>query len=790
MTAATTVLGAMLGTTLPEVNFAFEVAGEGPAWRILQLRASEGLSELYEAVVDLATDDLHATPDSMLEKLCAIGLARGGHVRRICGLVRQVDDLGSTDRARLARVHVVPDLWRLSQRVNSRIFQHKSARDIVKEVLRDAGAYTGTLRDETTGTYPEREYCVQYHESDLAFVMRLLEDEGIGFYFAHDGETEALVLVDDARSFHPAATMDGGEVPVMGPGTETASLETVRRFDWGRLMAPTGVTLRDYDFTHPSAWVSVTRSQPSAPGTREVYDYPARYTINEYSSRVYNKHDGARLAQVRNQEHRTWERTGRGRGNVTAFTPGYTFALGDHGRGELNRRYVVTHVEHFGVAPEALRETHLDEMPDAPRDRYHNTFAVIDASGPYRPRRVTPRPIVHGSQTARVVGPPGEEIHVDEHGRIKVQFHWDRLGDYDDRSSCWIRVSQAWGGGQWGFVFVPRIGMEVIVTFLEGDPDRPMITGCVYNAESTPPYPLPEAKTKSVLRTNSTPGGGGYNELRFEDQADGEEVYLQAQKDFNELVKNNHSTTVNANQTNTVHGQQTETVDLDQTVTVHQNQTLTVDQNQTATVHQNQTLTVDIDQTINVGGDRTVTVVGKEEITVQNQRWATIQGGYDCLVVDGNQDVTVNGPAGASKHVTGTDSIDATEKFTVSVGGSSDFTMVPDTMTGQAPAKVRFDSGSSYVEMVPGTVTITTGAGATITLAGSVITLDAATINVQAGATLNASGPTTTITAGDMTLKDGAIKINGASVHIEGSGATGDFAGSVKLNGSTVEMNC
>ncbi|MFO0649499.1 MAG: type VI secretion system tip protein TssI/VgrG [Polyangiales bacterium] len=785
MTAGTT----MLGSTLPEVSFGFDAGGDGASWRVLQLRAKEGLSELYEAVIDLATDDLHVTPDDLLEKAAVLSLSRMGHTRRICGLIRQVDDQGSTDRSRLARVYVVPWLYQLSQRVTSRIFQHMSARDVVKAVLRDAGVYTATLRDETTGQYPEREFCVQYRESDLAFVMRLLEDEGIGFYFAHDGAEESLVLIDDVRAFHPLATMGGGDIPVAGAEAETASIETVRRFDWGKLLAPTGVTLRDYDFTHPSAWVNMTRPQPASPGAREIYEHPARYTINEYNGRVYAKHDGQRLSQIRHQEHRTWERTGRGASNVTGFTPGFTFGLSDHGRGDLNRRYVVTHVEHFGVATDALREVHHDEVREG--DRYRNTFSVIDAAGPYRPKRVTPRPLAHGTQTALVVGPPGEEIHVDEHGRIKVQFHWDRDGNSDDRSSCWIRASQSWGGGGWGFVFVPRIGMEAIVTFLEGDPDRPLVTGCVYNAANTPPYPLPESKTKSTLKTNSTPGGGGYNELRFEDQSGSEEVYLQAQKDFNELVKNNHSTTVNANQTNTVHQNQTETVDQNQTITVHQNQTLTVDQNQTHTVHQNQTLTVDQNQTITVHGDRTVTVDGKEEITVHNQRWTTIEGGYDCLVVDGNQDVTINGPAGSSKHVTGTDSIDATEKFTVCVGGSSDFTMVPDTMTGQAPAKVRFDSGSSYIEMVPGKVTITSGTGSTITLDGSTITLDATTINVQASSTLMATAPTTSVTgSATLTLDNAEIKIIGTSVHIEGSGATGDFNGNVKINGSTVEMNC
>jgi type VI secretion system secreted protein VgrG len=352
------------GVTLPEVSFSFQSA-DGGAWRVLQVHAREGLSELYEAVVDLATDDLSASPEGMLAQPCAVTFKRFTSSRHVCGLAARVEDLGTTDRARLARVVIAPELLTLAQRLNSRIFQQKSALDIVKDVLRDAGVYTGTLRDETATALPVREYCVQYHETDLAFVLRLLEDEGVGFYFAHDGEREAMVLIDAPRAFPAMQTYDGGDVPVTGPDQETASTESVRRYDWGAAMASTGVTLRDFDFTHPSAWVGMTRAR--APGAREVYDYPGRYTINEFDGSVYGRHDGQRLAEVRFQEQRTWEATGRGQSNVTGLTPGHTFTLSDHGRAELNKAFAVTHVEHHGVAPEALREAHVDEIPTPAR---------------------------------------------------------------------------------------------------------------------------------------------------------------------------------------------------------------------------------------------------------------------------------------------------------------------------------------------------------------------------------------------------------------------------------------
>mgnify|MGYP003337697370 CR=1 FL=1 len=310
-----------------------------------------------------------------------------------------------------------------------------------------------------------------------------------------------------------------------------------------------GVTLRDFDFTRPRAALDMTAASPGDVGRLARYEYPAPATLHGYDrgARRFTAHDSPRLAKLRAEELATRAHLGEGSGNVTGVTPGLRFDLAGHARSELDRAYLVAEAEHVGqawsVLPESLRESKrvramlLDaglSAADGFDDRYHNRFVTHRlkqpaASVPFRPARVTARPVVEGPQTARVVGPAGEDIHTDEHGRIKVQLHWDREGREDERSSCWIRCAQAWSGGQWGFVFIPRIGMEVVVQFLEGDPDRPLVTGCVYNGENHPPYKLPEHKTRSTIKTLSTPATGGYNEIRFEDAAGREQLYVQAE---------------------------------------------------------------------------------------------------------------------------------------------------------------------------------------------------------------------------------------------------------------------
>ena len=616
-------------SVLPEVELGFHAEGAS-GWSVIHAAVREALSEPYEASLMLAAPLSIAGPEGLVGARAVYTVGRAGHDRPLKGVIRRVEDLGATATHRYVRAVVVPALWTLSQRVDSRIFQEMPVVAIVRDVLRVAGVYQGDGELVIPGglsALAPREYCVQYRESDLDFVQRLLQEEGIPYYFKHDGRGgEALVLVDDTPSW-PAAPLGvaGDAVDVLDEGMHVAESESLRWFEAGAELRPTSMTLRDYDFTRPRATLDMTPSFPNSGGARPIYDYPSRKTLYEYDdeTHAYPMHDGSRQARVRHEAQQVSGRTGAGAGNVTGFQPGRSFTLRGHLRAELDVKYLITRVEHraqsFTAVPEELRGAEhllatlrdagmsLDETTAA--QRYQNRFAVMPATVPFRAARVTHRPLVHGSQTARVVGPAGEEIHTDFHGRVKVQFHWDRLGQEDDHSSCWIRVSQNWAGAGWGFVFIPRVGMEVVVAFLEGDPDKPLITGCVYNGENNTPYGLPREKTKSTLKTNSSPTTGGYNELRFEDAAGEEQVYLQAERNHDVLVKNDQSITVLRNRTKTVEGHERNAITFDRVTRVQGNEAKEVQGNQDVEVHGVSGHTMHVDRNYLLTADDTLSLV-------------------------------------------------------------------------------------------------------------------------------------------------------------------------------------
>ncbi len=709
---------------LPEVSFTFTSTGDAATtYAVVHAHVSEGLSELYEAVLDLVTSTHEPPLDALLDAPCTFAMTRAPVTRFVRGVVRRVDDLGLADGSlttgggvprRVLRVYVVPALWRLSQRVNYRVFQGKDAVDIARELFADAGIYQGGELDASglQRRYAVREYAAQFKESELAFVQRLFEHEGITFYFKHEGATETLMLTDALSTLVAASTMDGLPVAVRGPEQATASVESVRHFHWYRRMEPTRATLKDYDFTRP-AWDATHMNPVGGAATREFFDYPGPYALGGYASPAYSTDDGTELVLDRINEHQSDQRVGRGDSNVTGFTPGKNFASLDFPAEPL----AITHVEHACHAPELM----LGDMTQLQRglDRYRNEFHCVAQSVAFRPPRVTPRPVVQGPQTAVVVGASGEEIYTDEHGRIKVQFHWDRRGARDEHSSAWVRVSQLWAGRGWGFMFIPRVGMEVVVHFLDGDPDRPLVTGCVYNGDHDRPYPLPDEKTKSTIKTKTSPGPDGankYNELRFEDLADHEEVFIHAQKDFNEVVEHDHSTLVKRNQRNHVRCNQTENVDGDQS------------------------LTVGHDRTKHVCHDETVTIDHDQTVLIKNDRWVTVHD-YDSLHVEGNQDISIDGPAGAALHVIGKYGVDATEEINLSVDNTATLVMKPDSIDLEAPARTKLKSGGASVTVTPGKVTLDSGGGATIELSGGNVKINAAgQIDIEAAGFVNIKG--------------------------------------------------
>lgn len=627
---------------LPELDAVFS-GSDGHHWTVVYWRHLEALSAVSETSVVVTAPHDGDGPEALLAHSGELALRRGGVERTIQGLVRRVEDLGSTATDRYARIVLVPCLWTLSQRVDSRIFQNMTVVAIVRAVLRDAGVYQGDGElDVGAGLQrlPKREYCVQYRESDLDFVMRLLQEEGIPFAFREGPHaSEALVLFDDNPTYPPCEVWGSGEaVSVVDASAHVATSEGLSWLDHRREMRPTGMTLRDYDFSRPRATLDLTPGHPQGErGPRAIYDYPARLSLHSYDegAHAYPTHDGSRQARIRHELQAVAGVTFRGRGSVAGMAPGRAFTLRGHMDHALDQRYLLTAVEHVGQCwsdiPADVRSS--DRLHEALSDvgvaptaggggrpgaaRYANTVTCVPASVPWRPARETRRPLVPASQTAVVVGPAGEEIYPDFHGRIKVQFHWDRVGQENEHSSCWVRVAQGWAGPGWGSVFIPRIGMEVVVTFLEGDPDRPLVVGCVYNGQNHVPYELPAEKTKSTIKSNSSPTTGGYNEIRFEDKAGAEQVYVQAERDHDTLVKHDQTLTVGRHRTKLIEGRERNTIVKDRMTTVQGNESKEVMLNQDVAVRGPSGATLQVDQHYHATADEgMVLTVGKTTVTL------------------------------------------------------------------------------------------------------------------------------------------------------------------------------
>jgi len=562
--------------TAVETFLLFEVQGQSKdTFKVASFSGNEGISRLFSYSLDLASADHDLDPQSVLGKSAHLTIKGTDADRHVHGMVSRIEQAGRADEFSRYRLTVVPAVWKLGLRQNSRIFQEKSVPDIIKKVLKDAAIPDDQVELKVHGDHKPWIYCVQYRETDLAFISRLMEQEGI-FYFCKHDEKSAVMRIGDDTSDHPAAP-DVGRLPLR-PGSGMAMAEeTVTRFTVAEEVRPDAAAVRDYNFTKPT--VDLTGTAKDRPGlSTEVYDYPGEYDEPD---------EGRALAKIRLEELRATRRRGSGDSTCPRLTPGHTFELEGHGRGDLNRKYLLLDVQHNGTQPQVLKREGLGASSS-----YGCSFACIPSDIPFRPPRITPRPMAQGAQTAIVVGPSGEEIHTDEHGRIKVQFHWDREGKKDENSSCWMRVAQAWAGAKWGGLFVPRIGQEVIVTFLDGDPDQPIVTGTVYNADNPPPYDLPGSKTKSSLKTNSSKGGGGSNELRFEDAKGGEEIFLHGQKDWNVQIENDHSSHIGANRTVQVGGHHDESIGKNMSLNVASNLTEMVGVNHSETVGAAMELTV------------------------------------------------------------------------------------------------------------------------------------------------------------------------------------------------------
>ena len=431
---------------------------------------------------------------------------------------------------------IVPWFWFMTQHEDCRIFQNKTVREIVETIF-DEFAYDD-FRFELTEDHPSLEYCTQYHETSFDFISRLLEREGIHYYFRHNeegGESRHILVFTDNNGSNPRLEPD--TIPFHHAGT-AEDFDAIRTLSLDQQMRTRKVTLRDWDFAKKKLVQEDTPTVLDIGEDRDLerYRYPGGFvdsSVGKYRSRV--------LMEAEEASHLRF----RGDSQVRTLAPGHTFTLEDHPFDEFNIEYMVLSVWHHG-------RNNLTN--DGNPSEYGNEFTLQPHAVTWRAPLTTPKGLVRGPQTALVAGPAGEEIYTDEHGRIKVQFHWDRLGQYDDKSSCWVRVAQVWAGNGYGTLFIPRIGMEVVVDFLEGDPDQPLVTGCVYNGVNKTPHNLPHFATRSGIKTLSSKGGGGTNELGFEDKKGSEEVFLQAEKDFNVNVKNNRTESIGGDSNHEVGG--------------------------------------------------------------------------------------------------------------------------------------------------------------------------------------------------------------------------------------------
>lgn len=712
----------------------------------------------------------------------AVITVKGDTPRHFHGIVADFALEDIRDDLAFFRMTLRPWLWFLSLDSDNRIFQAKSTPDIVEEVFR---AYPDAkFKLALRGKYDKRDYCVQYGESDLNFVQRLLEDDGIFYHFAHAEDSHTLIISDSNEALE---TAEGSENVPYEPDSRVSFRDGDFITHWvPKAQVRSGkFTATDYDFVKPSFDLTALSTAPIGhiQDKSEVYHYPGRYIELDPGHKITER----RLHELQADQHRV-----TAKGTARQLWSGHRFTLELFPREAENVAYLI------------LRAAYVmwDEELRAGQSRdgtgYEVSMELSPASVPFRPARTTPKPRMAGPQTAVVVGPAGAEIFCDEYSRVKVHFHWDRLDGSDENSSCFVRVSAAWAGAGWGFIQIPRIGHEVIVDFLEGDPDQPIITGRVYNGQNTVPYALPGNASQSGWKSWSTPSSGGFNEIRFEDKAGSEDVYFQAEKDHTELVKNNETRTighdwvedVGHDGTQSIGHDRTESVANDKavsvgnnrkvaigvnddesvgsnrTLTVGSNETIKVGSNSTETIGANHSQTVAITQTVSIGAMRTDTVGAAEIRTVGAEQVNTI-GATRVVTVGSSQTHTIGSDDGWT--IGADQSISIASNQTMTIGGGMTVSVAKDQATevgGAQATKVAKD-------------TLHDIGGAMAIKAGKTITIEAADAIVLKTGSASIS-----------MKKDGTINIEGKDITIKGSGKINVKAsGNVVVKGSKILNN-
>ena len=580
---------------------------------LTRLSGTEEISRPFRFELELRAKAL-IDADAVLGKPVGVQLTVDAGIKRFFhGILTEFAHTGFGQRYHEYHAVLRPTFWLLTRRSDCRVLQKQSVPEMFAEVCRQAGFadHRSTLTDSH---YDKWEYRVQYRESDFDFISRLLEHEGIYYYFEHSHGRHQLVLADDVGKLSTANGYD--KVTYCPPSTSPAQRERdhLTSFSVLKSFQPGAFASCDYDFEHPTADTSgaATVSGHKDGSKYELFDYPA-------GAPLVTAAGVGRIAKLRAQQMQISQSVARGEGDAAGLAPGRVFTLQQHPRGELNKKYLITSATYDLRSDSAQTgESRVAEPP-----QFHVSIEAIDAREPYRPARITPKPLILGTQTGFVVGaaqksrvsPDGQEIWTDKFGRVKVQFHWDRAGKGHPDKSCWVRVAQAWAGRNWGTQHVPRIGQEVVVSFLDGDPDRPLVIGSVYNSEQMPPYALPDMQTVSGVKSRSSVGGTAenFNEIRFEDKKGEEEVYIHAEKNLQIVVENNQTISVGA--TKKDKGDRTTTVQHDDKLSVGNDLTVSVTGKETRTVTKDRATSAKASDTLDV--TKKYTLTAGEQITLE-----------------------------------------------------------------------------------------------------------------------------------------------------------------------------
>ena len=686
------------------------------------MTARQAVSALDSIELTLVADKPDLKAEDLLGQPAGVSMTlRDGKARHFNGLVTRFGSGNVQGRYYQYQATLRPWLWFLTRSSDCRIYQNLTVPQIVEKVFADHSGIAN-FEFKLFRSYRQRVYCVQYRETDFNFVARLLEEEGIYWFFKHSKGAHKLVLVDDTSALKPA---EGAEqLPYYDNGGNLPpDLDCVTGWNHAREVRTGKVALTSYDFERPSTSLKVEQhqSRSHALDDYEQFDFEGEYT---------QKPEGQHLADCQLEEQQASFERQSGASNSRSVAVGHLFKLARHPRADQNAEHLVLRCT--VTASLATYEA------DGGQDDFQCQFEAMPSVQPFRPPRQTPKPFVQGPQTAVVVGPTGEEIHTDKYGRVKVQFHWDRYGQKNEKSSCWVRTSSPWAGKSFGFVQIPRIGQEVVVDFLEGDPDRPLITGRVYNAEQMPPWELPANATQSGVLTRSSKGGnyGNANALRFEDKKGSEQLWLHAEKNQDIEVEND--------ETHWVGHDRRKTIDHDETTHVKHDRTETVNNNETITIGVNRTESVGANETINIGRNRSITVGASETATVALQRTHTV-GVNETIAVGAAQEIAIGAAQTLTVGAAQTVSIGAKQSTsigndqTVTIGKKLSLT-VGDARATQVAKDDSLMVGKKYVLEAADEITLKTGSASitmkkdgTITIKGKDITLEGSgKINVKA----------------------------------------------------------